>query len=193
MIGKLDQELFLFLNSLNSPFWDNIMYVISGRVTWIPLYLVILYVLGSKLKRKMFVLIPVIIVAVTLCDQISVHLFKEVFQRLRPCHEPALEGLIHLVRGQCGGQYGFVSSHATNSFNVALLSLLFIQKRWFTISILFWAALIGYSRIYLGVHYPGDVIGGALLGSLIGFTTWFTYSYIDRKYLINNAYFNPER
>lgn len=191
MIGKLDQELFLFLNSINSPFWDNIMYAISGRVIWIPLYLAILYVLGTNLKRKMFILIPVIIVAVTLCDQISVHLFKEVFQRLRPCHEPALEGLVHLVNGQCGGQYGFVSSHATNSFNVALLSLLFIRKRWFTISILFWAALIGYSRIYLGVHYPGDVICGGLLGATIGYSTWLAYSFIDRRYLIHKKYFNP--
>jgi undecaprenyl-diphosphatase len=191
MIGKLDQELFLFLNSINSPFWDNVMFVISGRVTWIPLYLAILYVLGLKLKRKMFILIPVIAIAVALCDQISVHLFKEVFQRLRPCHEPALEGLVHLFRGKCGGQYGFVSSHATNSFNVALLSLLFIRKRWFTISILFWAALVGYSRIYLGVHYPGDVICGALLGSAIGYATWATYTFIDRKFLVNKKYFNP--
>jgi undecaprenyl-diphosphatase len=193
MIGKLDQELFLFLNSINSPFWDNIMYAISGRIIWIPLYLTILYVLVSKLKRKMFILVPIIIIAVTLCDQISVHLFKEVFQRLRPCHEPALEGMIHLVRGECGGLYGFVSSHATNSFNVAILSLMFIRKRWFTIAILFWAALVSYSRIYLGVHYPGDVICGALLGSLIGYATWFAYTYIDRKYLINKAYFNPAK
>ena len=154
MIGKLDQELFLFLNSINSPFWDNIMYAISGRTIWVPLYLAILYVLGSKLKRKMFILIPVIIVAVTLCDQISVHLFKEVFQRLRPCHEPALEGLVHLFRGQCGGQYGFVSSHATNSFNVALLSLLFIRKRWFTISILVLGNISGVQQNIPGGTLP---------------------------------------
>jgi undecaprenyl-diphosphatase len=190
MIERLDQQLFLFLNSINSPFWDNIMFALSGRLIWAPLYLVILFVLWKKLKRKMLILIPVIIVAVALCDQISVHLFKEVFQRLRPCHEPSLEGMIHLVRGQCGGQYGFVSSHATNSFNVALLSLLFIRKRWFTIAILLWAALVSYSRIYLGVHYPGDVLCGALLGSAIGYATWFTYNYIDREYLIHKKYFD---
>lgn len=191
MIGNLDQQLFLFINSLNSPFWDNIMFALSGRLIWAPLYLVILYYFWRLLKRKMLILVPVIIVAVALCDQISVHLFKEVFQRLRPCHEPALEGLVHLVRGKCGGQYGFLSSHATNSFNVAILSMLFFRKRWYTISILIWAVAICYSRVYLGVHYPGDVICGAMLGSLIGFSSWVTYNYIDRKYLYNKKYFNP--
>lgn len=190
MIGQLDQNLFLFLNSLNSPFWDNIMFAFSGRLIMAPLYIVILYFLGVKLKRKMWVLVALIAIAVALCDQISVHLFKEVFQRLRPCHEPALEGLVHLVKGKCGGQYGFVSSHATNSFNVALLTILFFRKRWVTISILFWAAMVSYSRIYLGVHYPGDVVGGALLGALIGYSTWLAYNYIDKKYLSKKEYFN---
>jgi undecaprenyl-diphosphatase len=90
------------------------------------------------------------------------------------------------VDGKCGGLYGFVSSHATNSFNVALLSLLFIRKRWYTISILTWASVIGYSRIYLGVHYPGDVICGALLGAFIGWGVYMLYELIDRKIKMKN-------
>ena len=77
-----------------------------------------------------------------------------------------LNGLVHLFNGECGGQFSFVSSHATNSFNVALLSLLFIRKRWFTISIILWATVVGYSRIYLGVHYPGDVVMRINSGSI---------------------------
>jgi len=166
------------------------MYAISGKVIWAPLYLVILIFLGIKYKRKFFIIVLFIILAVTLADQVSVHLFKNTFQRLRPCHEPALSGLVHLFDGECGGKFGFVSSHATNSFNIALLSLLLFKKRWYTISIIIWALIIGYSRIYLGVHYPGDVICGSLLGTLIGWSIYKLYELTDNKILMYKAFFN---
>jgi undecaprenyl-diphosphatase len=190
MLEHLDQQLFLFLNSLNSPFFDKVMYAISGRVIWAPVYLTILIYLGVSYKRKFWVILVFIILAVTLADQISVQLFKNVFHRLRPCHEPSLDGLVHLVRGECGGLYGFVSSHASNSFNVALLSLMLIKKRWYTISIITWASVIGYSRIYLGVHYPGDVICGGMLGSLVGWGVYKLYELTDDKVLNKREYFS---
>jgi undecaprenyl-diphosphatase len=190
MLEHLDQQLFLFLNSLNSPFFDKVMYAISGRVIWAPVYLTILIYLGVCYKRKFWVILVFIILAVTLADQISVQFFKNVFHRLRPCHEPSLDGLVHLVRGECGGLYGFVSSHASNSFNVALLSLMLIKKRWYTISIITWASVIGYSRIYLGVHYPGDVICGAMLGSLVGWGVYKLYELTDDKVLNKREYFS---
>ena len=189
MIERLDQQLFLFLNSLNSPFWDQVMHAISGKVIWTPLYLAILIFLGIKYKRKFLIILLFIILAVTLADQSSVQLFKNLVQRLRPCHEPSLEGLVHLVNGECGGEFGFVSSHATNSFNVALISLLFISKKWYTISIILWAIIVGYSRIYLGVHYPGDVICGSLLGALIGWSIYKLYVLIDNKILQHKPFF----
>jgi undecaprenyl-diphosphatase len=190
MLEHLDQQLFLFLNSLNSPFWDQVMHAISGRVIWAPLYMAILIYLGVKYKRKFFVILLFIILAVSFADQGSVQLFKNIFHRLRPCHEPALAGMVHLVNGECGGLYGFVSSHAANSFNVALLSLMFINKRWYTICIIIWASIIGYSRIYLGVHYPGDVISGSLLGALIGWSIYKLYELTDKKILIYMPFFN---
>lgn len=171
MIERIDQQLFIFLNSHNSPFWDDFMYFMSMKLVWVPLYIAILIYLGIKYKRRFLVVLAFIILAVALTDQTSL-LIKNTVDRLRPCHNPALEGLVHMVNGQCGGMYGFVSSHASNSFNVAVLSLLLIEKKWYTITILVWAALISYSRVYLGVHYPGDVLSGALLGSLIG---WAIY------------------
>ncbi len=190
MLEQLDQQLFLFLNSLNSPLWDKVMYTISGKIIWFPLYLAILIWIGYKYKRKFPVILLFIIIAVTFTDQVSVQAFKNVFHRLRPCHEPSLEGMVHLFNGECGGLYGFVSSHAVNAFNVALISVMFIRKRWYTISIILWAAIIGYSRIYLGVHYPGDVICGSLVGAMIGWSVYKLYEIADNKILTKTAYFN---
>ncbi len=189
MPERIDQQLLLFINSLNSPFFDQVMHAISGKLIWVPLYLAILIFLGIKYKRKFFIILIFIILAVTLADQSSVFV-KNLFLRLRPCHEPSLKGLVHLVNGECGGMYGFVSSHATNSFNVALLSLLFIKKRWYSISIIAWALVVGYSRIYLGVHYPGDVLCGSLLGAFIGWSMFRLYVLTDNKILKNRPYFN---
>ncbi|MCU0455614.1 MAG: phosphatase PAP2 family protein [Bacteroidales bacterium] len=180
MLEHLDQRLFLFLNSQNSPFWDKVMVTLSGIAIWIPLYIAIIVWLVVIYKKRFWLILLFIAVAVLLADQGSVQLFKNVFHRLRPCHEPELEGLVRIVGGKCGGLYGFVSSHAANSFNVALLSLMLIRKRWYTFGILAWAAAIGYSRIYLGVHYPGDVICGALYGTLTGWGVYRLYNLADR-------------
>jgi|WetSurMetagenome_2_1015567.scaffolds.fasta_scaffold00006_34 undecaprenyl-diphosphatase len=192
MLEHLDQQLFLYLNSLNTPFLDKVMYVISGKIIWAPLYLAILLWLGFTYRKKFWTILLFVILAVLLADRLSVLLFKNVFHRLRPCHEPALQGLVHLVNGKCGGLYGFVSSHASNSFNVALLSLMFIKKRWYTISILIWASLIGYSRIYLGVHYPGDVFCGAILGSLIGWGVYRLFEFYDHWHIQKQASLKQE-
>jgi len=192
MLEQLDQKLFLFLNSINSPFYDQVMYTLTGKLIWIPLYLSIIIFLAYKYKRKFLILLIFIIVAAILADQTSV-IIKNLTQRLRPCHEPELKGLIHLINGECGGMYSFVSSHASNSFDVALISLLLIKKRWYSISIIIWALVVGYTRIYLGVHYPGDVICGSLLGAFIGWSMISLYVLADNKILKTRPYFNEPR
>lgn len=175
MLEQLDQQFFIFLNSLNSPFWDKVMFTVSMILIWVPLYIAILIWIGSKYRKKFLVAVLFIAAAVTLSDQ-SALVIKKSVERPRPCHEPALIGNVHTVNGVCGGKYGFVSSHAANSFNAALLSLMFIRKKWFSAGILLWASVVAYSRIYLGVHYPGDVICGSILGAIIG---WGMYKLFE--------------
>ena len=186
----LDQQIFLFINSAHSPVWDRIMSFMSLISVWVPLYLAILIYLGFRYRRRFLIIILFIAVAITLSDQISV-LIKNSVDRLRPCHDPQLQGLVHIVNGTCGGLYGFVSSHAANTFDAAMLSLLLIRRRWYSVFMIIWAAVICYSRVYLGVHYPGDVLFGSILGLLLGWIIYKLYEMTDRKVLQHRAFFNP--
>jgi undecaprenyl-diphosphatase len=172
MIDKLiqfDKDLFLWLNSFHNDFFDQLMFVISGKYTWIPLYLLVLFFIIRDKKGKFWIYVLALIVLVALTDLVSVHLFKNTFQRLRPCHDPGLEGMVHIVKAKCGGKFGFVSSHASNAFGFFVLSswILSKSKNWITPVLFLWAALVAYSRVYLGVHFPADIIGGAILGSIL--------------------------
>ena len=168
-LNQWDTQLFLFLNGLHAPFMDRVMWFVSGKIEWLPLYVFILVLLFYRLRWRAGWILLGVAVLITMSDQASVHLFKETFQRLRPCHQPYIAEQVHLVNDYCGGMYGFVSSHASNSFAVAVFTGLFLRNRYYWTGMLFWAALVAYSRIYLGVHFPGDIIGGALLGSLLAY------------------------
>jgi len=124
-------------------------------------------------------------VLIALSDLSSVHFFKNVFERLRPCHDPELIDRVHLVNGECGGAFGFVSSHAANCFALAVFLVKILGKayRHFTPLILLWAAVVAYSRIYLAVHFPGDVLCGALLGTIIGFGVGKAYWALRSYYI----------
>lgn len=173
-INNLDHELFLFFNGLHVDWLDPVMTFISSEMGWIPFYAILLYLVFRKSgwRGLLFVVIGVVIL-ITCSDQLSSHVFKPVFHRLRPCHDPLIQDLVHLPNGHCGGQYGFISSHACNTFALASFIALIMNKFYKKIGLLMfiWAALVSYSRIYMGVHFPGDVLCGAAVGMILGFGT----------------------
>lgn len=180
-IVELDHTLFFFLNGAHCNFLDPVMKFFSNIYVWIPLYLLIAgcLFLVFPWKKALLALLGILLTFL-ITDQLSSSLIKESIQRLRPSHIPGWEGTFRLLEGK-GGLYSFVSSHAANVFGLACLSSLLYRKRWFTVSIYTWATLVSYSRIYVGKHFPLDVLCGALLGMLAGWFVFWLYNLVLHK------------
>lgn len=182
-LNSIDTELFLLINGMHNAFFDSIMYWLSNKLFWVPMYLLIIFLIIRRYKMRGVMMLLFIGIVITLCDQTASGLLKNLVQRLRPSHEPVLAGLIHLSKAGTGGLYGFVSSHAANCFGLAtfLWFVLNNQFKWLKYWLFVWAVLVSYSRIYNGVHYPGDVLVAAFIGSGFG---WL----MAKAYFLTDAY-----
>ncbi|TPE45893.1 phosphatase PAP2 family protein [Pontibacter mangrovi] len=182
-LEQLDKEVFVYLNDLHSPFWDAVMVFVSEKLVWIPFYLGLVGYLVWRYRRQSILMILLVVLAIGLSDFIASGLMKPYFMRLRPCHDPTLSGIVNIVEG-CGGRYGFISSHAANTFALAVFFNLILSDRYFIFKVVLvaWAVVVTYSRIYLGVHFPADVLLGALLGALMAFLCSMLYFRLLQKY-----------
>jgi len=186
-LNSIDIQLFLYLNGKHNVFFDFIMYWLSDMLIWFPMYALIIFLIIKHYGKKSLIILLILAVVITLCDQTASHLIKHAVMRLRPSHEPTLEGLIHLTKAGPGGMYGFVSSHAANAFGLATFLHFVLDNKFKLLKywLFVWAVLVSYSRIYNGVHYPGDVIVAACIGAFIGWAMSKLYFYIESKQLRN--------
>lgn len=178
----IDKQVMLALNGSDSLFMDGVMKVYTSTIVWIPVALILLFiVLKNSTPRTALLAVLAVALTIVATDQVSSNLIKPLVGRLRPCNDPSIMHLIDTVNGYRSGGYSFTSSHACNSFGIFAIVSLLIRHRGLSLSMLLWATLNSFSRIYLGVHYPGDILCGAIIGATIGAVVYLVYSFVCNK------------
>jgi undecaprenyl-diphosphatase len=180
-LNEIDADALLAVNGLHDMFQDAFWWLLTAKWSSALLLLALAWVLLHQNRRHALLVLAMLVLSILVADQVSSGLIKHLVERLRPTHDPSLESMVHVINGYRGGLYGFVSSHAANSFAVATLIALVMRHRLVTLSMFTWALLQCYSRVYLGVHYPGDILGGIIVGVLAGWLVWLLMRWIERR------------
>lgn len=181
-IKQIDQSIFFYFNGMNSPLGDLVMALFTQTATWLVFYLAIIVFIIVKFRTKAVVVLIMLGLAIVISDQFSTFV-KEIVQRLRPTHDPAIRDLVHNVYKK-GGLYGFFSSHATNTFALAMFSARLFKNFRYSLLIFLWAAMVSYTRIYVGVHYPSDVLTGMVVGILIGYYMYKLLLWSENRFFL---------
>lgn len=181
---NLDHQIFLFINqALSNDFFDWIMPLLRNKKTWIPFYLIGAGLLFKYKRKRGLLILLLVLAAVGLADGISSHIFKPLFERTRPCLLIGFADQVNLVLTRCSGAYSFPSSHAANHFAIAfsLILLLKFKQKAYVFLLLFWASIISFAQIYVGVHFPSDIIGGLFIGLIAAFIPYLLYAYYFKE------------
>ncbi|KAB1067120.1 phosphatase PAP2 family protein [Tamlana haliotis] len=183
---KYDTELFLFLNNLGTPAWDNFWLVVTDKLTFVPLYALLLYLIYKKLGLKsLLIMVVVIALMITFTDQIT-NVFKRGFQRLRPCGEPSIADQVRFIAVRCG-KYGFFSGHSSNSMAAAIFAGLMLKPyyKYLMLILIVWSLMVAYSRVYVGVHYPLDLLCGLTFGVIAGVLFYYIAQFALKRYAMD--------
>jgi len=188
-LNAIDADALLAVNGLHDAFQDTFWWMVTAKWSSALLVLALLWILLRQNRRHALLVLAMLALAVLLADQVSSGLIKHLVERLRPTHDPSLESAVHVINGYRGGLYGFVSSHAANSFAVATLLSFIMRHRLVTFSLFTWALLQCYSRVYLGVHYPGDILGGIIVGVAAAWLVWRLMRWIQHRYRLPQGHY----
>lgn len=179
-----DKELTLWLNSFYNDYFDIFFHLYTSTLTWIPLYVVLAWVIFSRQGANGIGTVFFIALLITAADQTASSIIKPLVERYRPSHDSVLQYMVHLVNGYSGGRFGFVSSHAANTFALATFLSLVIRNRFMSWTLFIWAAINCYSRIYCGVHFVGDIVCGALIGVIFAAIAYQLYLMASLKFFV---------
>ena len=186
-IKKIDTAVLLAINGHHTVFWDQIMWFASGTFTWLPLYLLLVILIIYSYGKSGVLMILLVLPLILISDQLASGLLKPMVLRLRPSHEPGLQNMLHFVNGYKGGLYGFVSSHAANVFSLAFYFSFTAKKiNWLPYFLIPWAIFVSFSRVYLGVHYPSDVIVPVIFSLPVAFAIAKLFFLLKRSCIEQN-------